>query len=314
MVRRELEALGVTEPLRIVDVLAPRFIERRDWERAKAQAAVHPVDPALVYDPAPATWRAWEEAEARVRRELGTDAVPRVRLSRVLELHAVSTAYQGAPTGLRTTSDEIGRSFEEYYSVDDRQVARFGQLEYGDLLTWHNTQCLEERPQEFQRKFRSDLNTYTDVKFWPLTKDPNHAYRNGRGERRRCGFLRYLDHRRLPQELARWERELNRDLEALPNGGDPILLAARAQRWLVAIHPFLSGNGRVSRLVMDELLQRVDLPPPLLAKMNDDLGHSEAEWAREVGAGIVRTLEVLERCAKTKLTDSYCRVLRGLGP
>ncbi len=306
-----LKALGLSEPLRIADVMAPRFIEQRDWLRAKTHAP-GTLHPESVYDPAPATWRSWDEAQRSVAQKAkenqASGRIPEVKVSRILELHRLSTAYQGGPFGLRETSDEIGRAFEEYYSVDDQQVKRFGALEYGPLLTWHNTLCLEERAAEFQGKFRADLYAYTDVKHWAPTKDPRKAFINARGERRRCGYIQYLDHRRVPAELSRWERELNRDLAAIPTKAqDPILLAARAQRWLVAIHPFLSGNGRVSRLLMDEILQALGLPAPLLENMNEDLGHSEAEWAREIGAGMVRTVEVLEACVKSKLQGPYCR-------
>ncbi len=307
----KLKALGLADPLRIADVIAPRFIEQRDWLRAKASApgAIHPDS---VYDPAPSTWHSWDEAQRsvvlQVKENQTLARIPEVKVSRILELHRLSTAYQGGPFGLRETSDEIGRSFEEYYSVDDQQVKRFVEIEYGQLLTWHNTLCLEERDAEFQRKFRADLYTFTDVKHWAETKDPRKAYINSRGERRRCGYIKYLDHRRVPEELSRWEREMNRDLAAIPTKAqDPILLAARAQRWLVAIHPFLSGNGRVSRLLMDEILQSLGLPAPLLEKMNEDLGHSEKEWAQQIGAGMIRTVEVLEACVKSKLQDPYCR-------
>jgi prophage maintenance system killer protein len=68
---------------------------------------------------------------------------------------------------------------------------------------------------------------------------------------------------------------------------DPTELAATAQRRLVSIHPFLDGNGRVSRLVMDDALQRAGLPPALVADPNADIMVSDSAWTQEVRAGVV---------------------------
>lgn len=45
-------------------------------------------------------------------------------------------------------------------------------------------------------------------------------------------------------------------------------LAAVAHHRLVAIHPFLDGNGRTSRLVMNLILRRADYPPAIIARAN----------------------------------------------
>ena len=68
---------------------------------------------------------------------------------------------------------------------------------------------------------------------------------------------------------------------------DPTELAATAQRRLVSIHPFCDGNGRVSRLVMDDALQRAGLPPALLADPNVDFMVSKKDWIEQVRAGVV---------------------------
>lgn len=44
----------------------------------------------------------------------------------------------------------------------------------------------------------------------------------------------------------------------------PVVIAARAHYGLVAIHPFVDGNGRTARLLMNLLLLRDDYPPALL--------------------------------------------------
>ncbi|CUS03799.2 conserved protein of unknown function [Candidatus Promineifilum breve] len=50
--------------------------------------------------------------------------------------------------------------------------------------------------------------------------------------------------------------------------GEPVELAAVAHHRLVAIHPFLDGNGRTSRLVMNLILLRAAYPPAIIARAN----------------------------------------------
>lgn len=47
---------------------------------------------------------------------------------------------------------------------------------------------------------------------------------------------------------------------------DAILYAAAAHTWLVYIHPFIDGNGRVARLIMNLLLMRYGYPIAIITK------------------------------------------------
>lgn len=62
---------------------------------------------------------------------------------------------------------------------------------------------------------------------------------------------------KLVDDLDRWVREQ----EAA--GLDPRQLAAQVHHRLVSIHPFMDGNGRTSKLVVDFLMARAGLPEPL---------------------------------------------------
>jgi len=48
----------------------------------------------------------------------------------------------------------------------------------------------------------------------------------------------------------------------------PVTLAAQAHHRLVAIHPFVDGNGRTARLVMNLLLMRRGYPPTVILRVN----------------------------------------------
>jgi Fic family protein len=48
----------------------------------------------------------------------------------------------------------------------------------------------------------------------------------------------------------------------------PVALAAQAHHRLAAIHPFIDGNGRTARLVMNLLLMRCGYPPTVILRVN----------------------------------------------
>jgi Fic family protein len=48
----------------------------------------------------------------------------------------------------------------------------------------------------------------------------------------------------------------------------PVELAALAHHKLVAIHPFIDGNGRTARLVMNLILMRAGYPPTVIQRIN----------------------------------------------
>lgn len=83
---------------------------------------------------------------------------------------------------------------------------------------------------------------------------------------------------RLNEVLATMERRL-------AAGEDPIAVAADAQREFVSIHPFLDGNGRMSRLVMDYALARSGLEPSVVRDPNMDTALSPSAWREEVRLG-----------------------------
>lgn len=64
--------------------------------------------------------------------------------------------------------------------------------------------------------------------------------------------------------------DLNMRMTALGKADDPLLLEllAFAEGRLLSIHPFSDFNGRVSRLFLAELLQRLDLPTVELAPVS----------------------------------------------
>lgn len=95
-----------------------------------------------------------------------------------------------------------------------------------------------------------------------------------------------------PAEVrGRLEAALTRIDERLAAGEDPVVVAADAQREFVSIHPFMDGNGRMSRLVMDYVLRREGLSPSVVRDPNLDTQVTPSAWRTEVRNGMRRPFE-----------------------
>lgn len=64
--------------------------------------------------------------------------------------------------------------------------------------------------------------------------------------------------------MAEWTDWVNGESKSL----HPVERAALAQHKLVSIHPFIDGNGRTARLIMNLLLLREGYPPTIILKVN----------------------------------------------
>ncbi len=93
----------------------------------------------------------------------------------------------------------------------------------------------------------------------------------------------------LMQEFIAWLQNSNFD--------NPIKIAADAHFKLVSIHPFVDGNGRTARLLMNLLLMQEGFPPAIIRKEDRSF-----------------YLESLEKGqTKNDLTDYYVLIYKALG-
>jgi len=68
----------------------------------------------------------------------------------------------------------------------------------------------------------------------------------------------------IPQRMTDWENWLKDSQKRI----HPVELAALAHHQLAAIHPFIDGNGRTARLVMNLILLRASYPPAVILRVN----------------------------------------------
>lgn len=71
----------------------------------------------------------------------------------------------------------------------------------------------------------------------------------------------------LPANIDHFMEWVNQGLQQCERGQfNPVILGAQVYQRFVSLHPFENGNGRMARLMMDYVLERFDLPPPVLGK------------------------------------------------
>jgi prophage maintenance system killer protein len=80
---------------------------------------------------------------------------------------------------------------------------------------------------------------------------------------------------------------------------DIYTVAATLQKRIVAIHPGMDGNGRLSRLLMNDYLEKKGLSPSTLEHPEKDLFFSDEEWAEQVDIGIKNYDTLAEKDIRT---------------
>ncbi len=311
-VRTKLAAEGAS-PDRIADAVAPRFIKIDFWEKVRAEKDY---DPWTVYDPAPMTWGKWERGREAVdgsaRKNFENGRTPKLSLKWVLGLHGIDMQGLLEDAGHFRTDDVIGAAVERAKSVPTSQIETLRKNRYrtaaGDpLVSWTQTGCYEDADAAFKEAHPKPT---LDEQISAAVEAPPKSFRDAAGVERQCGYFVYGPRLEIESQLAQWVKNVNERSEAAyeSHSADPLLTAARAQKWFISIHPFSDGNGRTSRFAMDYILESAGLPPPILTDMDTDLLSTESEWATEIGRGMMRTLKILEACANTPSTPGCATV------
>lgn len=312
--RKQISKNGISNPQHISAILSPRFVNGPRW--AKVQESLQ-YDPRQVFEPAPATFNAWIAAvdmlDQLAVKNISESKIAEISVSWIQNVHA--TATQGLLThpGAFRNHVELGLALEKKYSLSLSQVAALQRVDYPSfdhpekgLVSWFGTQCLEDRPESFIAEFQLTKQNGIYLDQWPQSAA---TFTDENGTVKQCGMIYYANFQEVQKQLSQLVDRTNQSFAQWSVGktdDDPLIAAARLQRWFISIHPFLDGNGRTSRLLMDYVLTSLGLPAPHLAEQQHDLYHSEETWADEIGRGIVKALEAAEFCAANPI-ELKCR-------
>ena len=303
-----LQWRGVHDPLRLADLLAPRFINGPTWEEVKVQKNFNPW---MIYSPAPLTWQGWEAGnkmiQDQVTLKLQHQQISPLRLEWLFELHRATMAGLLQQAGQLRDHQELGLSLDRGSAplLEESQKISAGPAYQShqsqrSLIRWHATNCYEDLSSEnraLSDQFSLKHAHFINLSYWPEIS-ADQFFVDSAGRKRQCGYIEYAQTQDVSPELSEWLKDLNESMEH-PGENDPLVVAAHAQKLFISIHPFLKGNGRISRFVMDLYLESIGLPTAILPDMDDDIYSTETEWAQKIAKGILRTLQTLETCAQS---------------
>ena len=188
-------------------------------------------------------------------RPLPAAAVNRLREQLNLEWIYNSNAIEGSTLTLRETQLILetgltigGKSLREHFEVINHKNA----INYVELLTKQDVSLTAFHVRQIHQLVLSKIDDEnagqyrsTPVRIAGSQHIPPDAW----------------EIPRLMQEWEIWLKESASDLH-------PVALAAQAHHKLVAIHPFIDGNGRTARLVMNLVLFRYGYPPTVIMRVN----------------------------------------------
>jgi hypothetical protein len=304
----QLRERKLSPPERVGNLMAPRFINLPDWLKKRSSNAN---SAPKIYKPAPETWKSWEAGAQIISESAKSNFQSRtfkpIDLEWLKTLHATSMHGLLETAGRFRTGVEVGMALNLGRALTIAQVVGARSVEYPALLkdsaklvNFHSTRCLEHQPEAFQKEYNQRPTKYFSFSEWPDIGS-THFFTTSEGIQKQCGYLIYSPIEEVAPQMESWLKFVNTSAQAAIQAqpaGDAIFIAARAQRWFIAIHPYEKGNGRMSRFVMDLLLTGLGLPAPILKNMDEDMYVAETQWAKEVGNGIRRALRAAELCVQ----------------
>ena len=234
-----------------------------------------------------------KKAQLDALRPLPAAAVRRLNEQLTVEWIYNSNAIEGSTLTLRETQLILetgltigGKSLREHFEVINHKEA----IEYVEALTTGEVPITPFHVRQIHRLVLTriddeDAGQYRNlpVRITGTAHQPPDSWE-------------------VPHLMSEWGDWLNGPALTL----HPVERAALAHHRLVAVHPFIDGNGRTARLVMNLLLMRDGYPPTIITRANRrqyyrvlaqaDEG-SEAPLANFVGRAVERSLTLyLQAC------------------
>ena len=114
-----------------------------------------------------------------------------------------------------------------------------------------------------------------------------------------------------PAKVAVLMSDFLRDLLAMA-GSHPVEIAAEAHYRLVTIHPFIDGNGRTARLMMNLILLQNGYPPALI-RTRDRVPYLKSLEQAQLGGSKEDYLKIISRSVERSFAI-YFQALGGEGP
>jgi cell filamentation protein, protein adenylyltransferase len=182
-----------------------------------------------------------------------------------------STAIEGNTLALK----QVAQLLEEGRAVGNRELREYMEVRgYADAADWVYRHALQ--PSGWST---GELITLTELRHvhrtaigpaWEVAPHPSAGSREAPGSFREHdirpfpGGMRPPQWPEVPARISTWIEQARAVRECEPTALPEALAAVHAE--FERIHPFLDGNGRTGRLVLNLLLVRLGYPPALVYK------------------------------------------------
>ena len=198
---------------------------------------------------------------------------------RVFDTHEIHETADRALSGIHGIELEKNRrfTFENYLLREYRTLTGSTTLSRAQkrrrrksINAWYNA-------EQFVRSLAANNATMTLESIKKINAllrpsvDGSGTFRKNRSpiKIRRYNYLTFMAPARIEGEMAKLVAWLQVELAGEEVEKSNVLVTAtRAAVWLVSVHPFHDGNGRVSRLLADFILMRGGLPPAIWSGNN----------------------------------------------
>jgi fido (protein-threonine AMPylation protein) len=181
-----------------------------------------------------------------------------------------STAIEGNTLVLR----QVERLLEEGRAVGNKELREYMEVRgYADAADWVYRQAIQ--PGSWSGE---DLLSLTELRqihrsamtpVWDVAPHPHASEREGPGNFREHDIARVPGGLTpptwplVPEQVSAWLASVNELHARGPSFAEEV---ARMHARFEAIHPFLDGNGRAGRLVLNLVLIRLGYPPAIIYK------------------------------------------------
>lgn len=251
---------------------ARRLVNRIDWESA---LRTMPDTPWLVYGEQ--TWNDWAETAAWIAagadgRPIGSELFREIHRRalahhyfRGFEVRRIEAAAARGEVSQRQAQDLLSRIASGARIV-------FSGVDQSTLPGWYRSDPLDDFPHDGEWVLPDGRRVLTawecrmlgKLRWWSVSTPPREIARG-----MFVGRFLYPRGPVIEREVGEVFRRVNRELAAARTAKDVIRAVAGMTKDLLAIHPFIDGNGRCVRLLGDLILRRRGLPPPVFLPENE---------------------------------------------
>ncbi len=270
------------DPHKVYDLVARRFIDRKDWEFALRMKT--PIQE--VYSPKPTTWNNWANTTFNLVHKAASENRDLSINDLIAWNHAsLEDIFVFMRNGAPVIEDEVEKYLRT--SVFHQAITRF--FSSSSALQDHELSAI------LNFKFLAPDGVKPDM-YWEKGYCQDISDEEQEKRNLNCGILSFPHSSVVKATVNHLISLINHFLNTNKSDEATYMFAVMMQKQFVALHPFADGNGRTSRWVMDYIMLKAGLPLIIHHNMNYDLTTNEISFLSQAKRGSLFGVLTLEQC------------------